>query len=79
MICKEMSVKSSDQEENKGGCMRYISCANCKNILKFVVPENKENKFWYRCCSCGAVNDLALDAAASGESRPKFRVIGVRN
>jgi|GEM_PF-4610812 len=59
--------------------MSFIICGNCKNLLKFFTPESKDNKFWCRCGTCGAVNDLALDTMASGERKPVFKVIGVRN
>ena len=56
--------------------MRFITCRNCRNILKFFVPERRDNKFYHRCDCCGVVNDLALDAASSSESRPVFKVVG---
>jgi|WetSurMetagenome_2_1015567.scaffolds.fasta_scaffold00063_49 hypothetical protein len=58
--------------------MGHIICGNCKNLLKFFVPESKDNRFWHRCSACGAINDLALDPASSGESKPAFKVVGVR-
>jgi len=58
--------------------MRFIQCKQCNNILKFFVPERKENKFVHKCCSCGVVNELAIDAASSGENKPVFKVIGIQ-
>jgi hypothetical protein len=59
--------------------MNCVTCGNCKNIIKFFAPEGKDNRFWYRCSACGAINDMALDPASCGESRPVFKVIGFHN
>jgi hypothetical protein len=59
--------------------MSYILCGKCKNLLSFFVPERKGGKFWCHCSSCGAINDLLLDARASSESRPVFRVVSFRS
>lgn len=76
---KTLTLHASIDKRIRGGLMRFISCANCKNILKFFVPERQDNKFYHRCCTCGVVNDLALDAASSGESKPVFKVIGIHH
>jgi hypothetical protein len=71
--------KSPGIRKVRGGIMSFVICGNCSNVLKFFIPESRDNRFWYRCSACGAVNDLALDAASSGESKPVFKVVGYRN
>lgn len=56
--------------------MSFIICGNCGNVLKFFMPKGKDSRFWHRCSACGVINDLALDPASSGESKPAFKVVG---
>ena len=58
--------------------MKLPLCKNCKSFLCFFNPDGHEdNKFWHRCDACGSVNELAIDASLSGESKAVFKVIGI--
>ena len=58
--------------------MQLPLCAKCESYMTFFVPEKQEiNKFWHRCDECGVLNELVIDSASSGESKPVFKVIGI--
>jgi hypothetical protein len=64
--------------QTTGVNMKLPHCANCKSFLCFFKPERQEsNKFFHRCDACGVVNELAIDASSSGESKAVFIVCGI--
>jgi hypothetical protein len=75
MLTKRRALLLNSQKT--GAHMKLPRCVNCKSFLCFFDPQGQDvNKFWHRCDACGVVNELAIDASSSGESKAVFKAIG---